>query len=355
MRKIAIANQKGGCGKTTTAINLSACLAERGKRVLLIDLDPQAHATLGLKGNPEELEKNMYDVLSDSSSPTTLEEVTLHILSNLDLAPSSVILSALEQELSGRPGRELRLYNAIQSLSTPYDYLIVDCPPSIGLLTFNALRACDEVIVPIETSIFSLHGVEKLLETTRVLSDRADHRTKVKALATIYDRRTKLAKEILKRIREHFEGSVFNSVIHTNIRLREAALKRVPISKLDKTAAGYKDYRQLTEEVIKGEAWTERMEGKPIGPQVLEKGVFFSYRIPDAEDVQLVGDFNNWKVGKDAQLDRDENGGWSRFLPLNKGRYEYRLVVNGKWITDPHNPQIVSNPFGGENSVIVVP
>lgn len=355
MRKIAIANQKGGCGKTTTAINLSACLAERGRRVLLIDLDPQAHATLGLKGNPEDLEKNMYDVLSDSSPPATLEEVTLHILPNLDLAPSSVILSALEQELSGRPGRELRLYNAVQSLSTPYNYLIIDCPPSIGLLTFNALRACDEVIVPIETCIFSLHGVEKLLETTRVLSERAGHKTKVKALATIYDRRTKLAKEILKRIKEHFEGRIFNSAIHTNVKLREAALKRVPISRLDRSATGYKDYRQLTQEIIGEEVRAERMESKFFGPQVLEDGVFFSYRIPDAEDVQLVGDFNDWKMGKDAQLEKGEDGRWSRILRLGPGGHEYRLVVNGKWLKDPHNPQVVSNPFGEENSLIVVP
>jgi len=321
----------------------------------LIDLDPQAHATLGLMGDPEELARNMYDVLSDLSSPTTLEEVTLHILPNLDLVPSSVILSALEQELSGRPGRELRLHNVIQSLTIPYDFLIVDCPPSIGLLTFNALRACDEVIVPIETSIFSLHGVEKLLETTRVLSERAGHNTRIMALATIYDRRTKLAKEIFKRIREHFAGKVFNSVIHTNIRLREAALSRVPITKLDKTSSGYRDYRQLTEEVIKGEVWAEKAEDQSIGPQILDDGVFFSYKIPDAEDVQVVGDFNDWKLGGKSQLDKGGDGRWSKFLRLDKGRYEYRLVVNGKWMTDPHNPQIISNPYGGENSVIIVP
>lgn len=153
MRTIALVNQKGGCGKTTTAINLSACLAERGRKVLLVDLDPQAHATLGLNVNPEEVEKGLYDVLVGSStSRLGMDEIVQPISGNLFLAPSNVLLSASEQKLADVRGRERRLFDALSVMSTRYHYAIIDSPPNLGLLTFNTLRACQEAIIPVETN-----------------------------------------------------------------------------------------------------------------------------------------------------------------------------------------------------------
>ena len=163
MRVIASANQKGGCGKTTTAINLSSSLSLKGQKVLLIDFDPQAHATMGLNIKASDLDKTIYDVITPKKNGFLgIKDILLPVKDNFDLAPSSLILSAFEQELSGLEGREDRLFQAIQSIKEQYDFIVIDCPPSIGHLSFNALRACDEVIIPIDMSLFSLRGVAKL-------------------------------------------------------------------------------------------------------------------------------------------------------------------------------------------------
>ncbi|MEJ2725209.1 MAG: AAA family ATPase [Deltaproteobacteria bacterium] len=176
MRVIASANQKGGCGKTTTAINLSSSLARRDHRVLLIDFDPQAHATMGLNVRPADLERTMYDVVSPAATPVSrFEDVLIPVGENFDLAPSNAKLTALEQELAGVDGRESRLRYAMELLKKPYDFVVIDCPPSIGHLCFNALRACEEVIIPIDLSLFSLRGVSKLMELVVMLKEKLDH------------------------------------------------------------------------------------------------------------------------------------------------------------------------------------
>ena len=160
MRTIAVANQKGGCGKTTTAINLSSSLSSKGKKVLLIDCDPQAHASLGLNKNPADLNKSLYHVIKlPSYDVFGIEDVILPVKENLDLVPSNIILSAFEQKLAGVEGRENRLLQAIQPVSNAYDYMIIDCPPSLGLLCINALRAAGEVIIPIDMSLFRFVGL----------------------------------------------------------------------------------------------------------------------------------------------------------------------------------------------------
>ena len=201
MRVIAIVNQKGGCGKTTTAINLAACLAAQSRKVLLIDLDPQAHATLGLSVKPEEAERGMYEVLSGEA---TLDEVIAQILPNLALAPSNIALSAIEQFLAGTPERERQLASRLAMLQEPFDYVLIDCPPSVGLLTFNALIACQEAIVPVETSFFSLQGVVKLSETIKLIGEKIGHEITVQILPTKFDRRAGYAKDILLKVRERF-------------------------------------------------------------------------------------------------------------------------------------------------------
>ena len=253
MRIIASANQKGGCGKTTTAINLSSSLSIKGKRVLLIDFDPQAHATIGLNIKPSDLEKSIYDVITPKKNGFLgIGDILIAIKDNFDLAPSSLILTAVEQELSGIEGREDRLFEAIQDLKEEYnyDYIVIDCPPSIGHLCFNALRACDEVIIPIDMSLFSLRGVAKLIEIITLLKDKVGHDVKSRALITMYDRRTRYSRVVLEKVKAEFGDNVFDTVIRYNIRLRETADCGLPVGDYDKNAIGHEDYENLAEEIV---------------------------------------------------------------------------------------------------------
>ena len=247
MRIISIANQKGGCAKTTTAINLSACLAESGKTVLLIDLDPQAHASVGLNIETPKLENTIYDVLTGH---VALEDVIIKISENFDLAPSDIVLSAAELELAGVIGRENELSTSIKKMNRRYDYIIIDCPPSLGLLTFNALKASKEVFITIETSFFALHGVGKLLQTLKLLEEKLNHHMSYYALATMHDKRTNLAREVLEEIKNYFKERTFKSVIAMNIKLREATSHGVPITKYSPQSQGAEDYMTLAKEVI---------------------------------------------------------------------------------------------------------
>jgi chromosome partitioning protein len=254
MRVIASANQKGGCGKTTTAINLSSSLSLKGQKVLLIDFDPQAHATMGLNVKPSDLDKTIYDVITPKKNWLWgIDDILLPIKDNFDLAPSSLILSAFEQELSGLERREHRLFQAIQLLKKQYDFIVIDCPPSIGHLSFNALRACNEVIIPIDMSLFSLRGVAKLIEIIVLLKDKTGHDIKSRALITMYDRRTRYSRTVLEKVQAEFGDNVFDTVIRYNIRLRETADLGLPVGDFDKNSIGHMDYENLAEEVIRAE------------------------------------------------------------------------------------------------------
>ena len=177
MRTIAIVNQKGGCGKTTTTVNLAGCLEAEGMRVLVVDMDPQAHATLALGVDPEALDENLYEVLAEPDGVGRLARVVQIHSERIHVAPSGIVLSALEQKLTAEraEARTERLDAALATVADRYDYALIDCPPNIGVLTFNALRAATEVIVPLETSYFAIQGVHKLLETIALLSDRIGH------------------------------------------------------------------------------------------------------------------------------------------------------------------------------------
>ncbi|HPZ07646.1 MAG TPA: AAA family ATPase [Candidatus Eremiobacteraeota bacterium] len=250
MRIISIANQKGGCAKTTTAINLSACLAIKDKKVLLIDLDPQAHASVGLNIETPNLEYTIYDVLTRD---VPLEKTIINISENFDLVPSDIVLSAAELELAGVIGRENELSTRIKKLNMSYDYIIIDCPPSLGLLTFNALKASKEVMITIETSYFALHGVGKLLQTLRLLEEKLNHHISYCALATMHDKRTNLAREVLEEIRSYFKDKTFKTVINMNVKLKEATSHGLPIIKYAPQSQGAQDYMALAQEVISHE------------------------------------------------------------------------------------------------------
>ena len=252
MRIIAVANQKGGCGKTTTAINLSSCLASKGRKVLLIDFDPQSHATMGLNVECDP-EKNIYHVIAPAQPEAVgLDEVIVPVKENFDIAPSDTLLCAVEQELANVDGREKRLLEAIEGLDRPYDFIIIDCPPSIGHLSFNALRASSEAIIPIDMSLFSLRGIAKLTDMMVMIKNSSGHVVKPRALVTMFDARTRYSQEVLERVREKFEDKVFDTVIRYNIRLRETVDHGLPVGDYDKHAIGQRDYEALSEEVMGG-------------------------------------------------------------------------------------------------------
>lgn len=363
MRTIAVMNQKGGCGKTTTCVSLAGCLAAEGHRVLVVDMDPQGHATLGLGVDPEDLSENLYEVLAeDGSNATPIEDVIVQAGDRLDVAPSGVILSALEGKLAaeGARGRTERLARALESVCTKYDFCLIDCPPNVGLLTFNALRAAAEVIVPLETSYFAMHGVAKLLETIGVLEDRLGHSLSVRILPTLFDGRTRFAKRALAEIRQTYKDLVFDTVIRQNVRLREAAQRGLSIAHLDRRSYGFVDYMSLALEILfdrEEEEQTKPATGNATADDPAasaEKGVVFTFRDPAADQVQLAGDFNAWVPDKDVITRQAPNGTWEKIVRLGPGVYQYRYFVDGQWTPDPSNPRRVEGPAGGVNSVLIV-
>ena len=357
MRIISIANQKGGCGKTTSAINLSACLAHKGRKVLLIDMDPQGHSAMGLNINTSELERTVCDTLSDSNdAKANLNDVTIEVDDNFDIAPSNISLSALEQHLSMVQGRETRLKEAIDGLYQIYDYIIIDCPPSLGLLTFNSLIASTEVIVPIEMSLFSLHGISKLLKIIDLVREKTGHEIRIKVIATMYDKRTRISKEVLQDIKNHFKDSMFRTVVNTNVKLKEAASFGRSIVDYNQKAKGFSDYMDLAKEVIaeeKGLGIRLVKQTKPFPLPTMVERQFF-YHAPKANRVKIVGTFNNWSTSEESLMERKKDGTWSKRVYLAPGTYQYRFLIDDVWVEDQNNSYQVDNSFGGKNSVLEI-
>jgi chromosome partitioning protein len=499
MRTIAIINQKGGCGKTTTSINLAACLARLGQKTLLVDMDPQGHCAVGLAVPEEQIERTILDALIEErdGTPIRLVDTVWQIASDYDLSPANIKLAAFEQMFAGRPGREDRLKNAIRHAAPTYRWCIIDCPPSVGLLTFNALRACDEVIVPVETGYFSLHGLAKMMQTLEIMREKCGKDILIRVLPTLYDTRTKLAREVLSELRNKFREYLMESTVNFNTKLKEAASFGQPITEYDPGSRGYKDFLNLARELmghrpeevepISGETLSRPAElvqrakqlaqltnlqfGKtaaasaaaaqaapaavpvsapytfsppaPVFSQpvfdrsslIIEKPepaqntmgiqsstmatgmlvvqdekelseseevsimvqepeeaeaaepalslaipapkiapvkttaqkiaefygvkqvggeVIFAARFDDAKKVLIAGDFNNWSPMSTPMINRGQPGEFWMCLPLRPGRYRYRFVVDGKWMTDPHNNYVETNQFGELNNVIEV-
>ncbi len=253
MRVVAIANQKGGCGKTITAINLAAGLSLLGKRVLLTDIDPQGHASLGLHIRSEDLGLSMYDLIRGlERTEITLDDILLPIQENLDLAPSNILLASLEQELTLWPDRYQRLSKGLRTTSKEYDYVIIDCPPHLGVLTLNALVAARQVVIPIDASFFSRQGVTKLFATMEYLKDEIGHSLDFRILPTMFENRSRFSKEVLQEIRSHFGAQVFDTVIRSNIKLREAASYGRSIFAYAPDSRGAEDYGRLAQEMLMG-------------------------------------------------------------------------------------------------------
>lgn len=246
---VAIANQKGGVGKTTTAINLSACVAEKGKRVLLVDLDPQGNATTGLGIEKKSEGASTYDVIIRDESAKTCIEKTCQ--KNLDIMPSSISLAGAEVELVSLMSRESKLKMAIEEIEEDYDFIFIDCPPALGLLTLNALTAASTVLVPIQCEFFALEGLSQLVDTIKQVQKYLNKKLKVEGVVmTMFDVRTNLSMEVVEEVRKHFGDKVYKTLIPRNIRLGECPSYGVPIIQYDASSKGAEAYMALAEEVI---------------------------------------------------------------------------------------------------------
>lgn len=471
MRTIVIINQKGGCGKTTSSINLAAGFASRGCRTLLVDMDPQSHCAAGLGVPEEKLDQTIYDALrADPQSTLNRDRLVWHVCRNLDLVPSHMMLAGLESSrggLMGQPEKELRLRGVIDRLSRVeqdadetgqivrrYDVCLIDCSPSIGLLSYNAIAAGREVIIPVETSFFSLKGAAKQVQTVRSIARRVGMRLNPRVLATMHDPSQPLARDLLDDLRDRFGSALIPLVIRYDQTLKEAASYGQPIESFCPDSSGAEDYRSLCEWLIEhatierpepgadildepvdgnggapepdvfvkasrsliaqtvSEACVETpkltraqemvvrarylnhdsdvavapvqlkrsmMPHRPIAIQVIDErvvapaprtpiqrvkhllgvrpvtgGVLFVQPSSLGNELRVAGSFNAWNPAKSLMKHNDELGIFELHCKLPAGSYEYKLVVDGKWMLDPHNPTSIKNDIGSQNNIVRV-
>lgn len=248
-RAIVIANQKGGVGKTTTSINLSASLAKKGKKVLVIDMDPQGNTTSGLGVDKENVENTVYELLL-GESPVG-ECLQRDIFENLSIIPSNINLAAAEIELIGVEDKEYLLKNELDKIKEDYDFVIIDCPPSLNMLTINSMCAGDTVLVPIQCEYYALEGLSQLIHTISLVQDRLNPDLEIEGVVfTMYDARTNLSLQVVENVKSNLDQNIYKSIIPRNVRLAEAPSYGMPITEYDAKSTGAEAYRMLAEEVI---------------------------------------------------------------------------------------------------------
>ena len=248
-RVIAIANQKGGVGKTTTAVNLSACLAEKGKKVLIIDMDPQGNTTSGLGVDKNSLDNTLYEMLIGDAEPKDV--ILPDVFENLDMIPANGNLAGAEIELFSVENREYLLKDHIDKIKKKYDFIILDCPPSLNILTVNSMTSANSVIVPIQCEYYALEGLSQLIYTVDLVKERLNHKLKIEGVVfTMYDVRTNLSNQVVENVRDNLHQNIFKTVIPRNVRLAEAPSFGLPINVYDPKCSGADTYRRLADEVI---------------------------------------------------------------------------------------------------------
>ncbi len=358
MKVLAVVNQKGGCGKTTLAIHLASAWAKEGFRVLLVDLDPQGHASLGLGVQAEDSKLGTYDLLTKPDA--SFEAMRVHIADNLDIVPSGIILSAAEQEMARQPGRESRLRSALLRHGDEYDWIVLDTAPAVGLLTFNALVAADALLVPVDSSTFTLHGLEKILETLEVLEEETEKHPPCFVVANQFARRTLFSRELYAKLAGNDRIRLLDTKVRSSVRVKMAAASGVPVMNLAKAGPVRIDFENMAEEL-----WgylaelrisrDQEMSELLFGPRPNEEGICFRLNAPDAEEVYLTGTFNYWNPGGIPLYPaKGKPGVWEVTLPLAPGNYEYRYIIDGRWVTDPSHQQTDVNDMGVENSLLEV-
>jgi chromosome partitioning protein len=314
--------------------------------------------------DPESVDRNLYDVLADAETTAQIGAIIVDATPGIALAPGGIVLSALEQKLASEraDARTERLATALTHLPRPYEFVLIDCPPNVGLLTFSALRAAHEVIVPLEASFFAIHGVQKLLDTIGLLTERIGRSLSVRILPTLYDGRTRYARETLADIRELFGDMCFDAVIRSNVKLRECARRGLPAARFAPSSNGAVDYAALALEVrasgaARREAVAHAPPRTPERPAPAMRQVVVRFRDEEAQDVRIAGDFNGWVPDRGVRSQVEAEGEariWTKVLELEPGTYQYRYVVDGSWREDPENPQVVPGPGGARNSLLVV-
>jgi chromosome partitioning protein len=365
MNIIAVANRKGGCGKTTTAINLAACLAKAKHRVLLLDLDPQGHASLGLNAYRED----GHDLSHVIANEAELEEIIIaDVFPGLDVAPATLALATVEHLPCEQGERDRLLEAPLATVRNRYDYVVVDCPPSLGLLSLNALAAADLVLIPIEMSRFGLAGIERMYETVVLLREREDREIPVRVLPTLVDSRTRLCRHFLREVWERFADDVLPGAVLYTVRLRESVQNGVPIVAYDPASSAAAQYEALAEEltaVLRGEhklvdpigqvsaIGRALEEARKRGAPDSRRTVVLRFQGYADNDIQLAGDFNNWEPDQNVATRRTGDA-VEKTLKLQPGVYQYRLVVDGQWQDDASNPERMQNLMGGYNSILRV-
>jgi chromosome partitioning protein len=368
MEIIAIANQKGGCGKTTTAINLAAELGRRDKRTLLIDMDPQGHASLGMGLANREL-PGLYEVLSDDASLS--ETIVSDVVRNVDVIPANISVAAVEPLLADQPGRERQLLDQLVPLRDMYDYALIDCPPSLGMLSINALRSADQVLAPVDASLFALDGIRQLQGIVDLLNEKYDMHLSIRVIPAMFDTHTRFARNMLEQIHEHMPVGLSGVQIRHTVRVREAASSGVPLTLYAPQSTAAHDYRLLADELLQAdrqavattlddttrttfEIECEDADMSHPGAKPRRQMIVLTFADIECRRLQLAGDFNDWIPDRDIET-RNVNGNWQKIFTAEPGVYEYRLLIDGKWQSDPTNPHEIPNEIGGVNSLLQVP
>ncbi len=361
MRIIAIANQKGGCGKTTTSINFSACLNFLQKKVLVIDLDPQGHSTIGLGVKTQKGMATLYDLLSPLQSiAPPLDQVLRNLKPDFDLIPCNASLNALEEEFGFVPNYHLKLRDLLTRIDEdrrPYDFVVLDCPPNLGVLTWNALHAADEVVVPVEPSFFSLHGLAKIAETLQIVNRSRETPLAVHALLTLFNSQVNFSHEIYDEVKAHFQSRLFTTIIHEHVSLKEAAATGQSIVQYAPQSPAFQDYLNLSVEYLERD-WNRKLPEKELGweqvfknhfgPRQISDGILFQFSSKIASSVEIAGDFNHWVP--EPLIRRDQDGLWQKVISVEFKTSRYKFIVDGEWQVDPGQPMQKENAYGGVDS-----